>query len=273
MDEEECDSLIVQDLLEELNTSLGYDFREYTRPSILRRIRSVYAKLGCSSIEELLSLVRSDRSHMRTLISGLTVNVTEMFRDPTVYAAIRREVIPVLRTYPSIRIWHAGCATGEEVYSMAILLHEEGLYEKCFLYGTDISHDAIEKAKQGIYSAEQIQAYTSNYQRAGGLESFSAYYTAKYDSVRINESLRKNILFAQHSLVADELFSEVHMIFCRNVLIYFSRKLQDRALGLFHRGLVHRGYLCLGTKETTEFSQYERAFEAVLKSERIFRKC
>lgn len=266
------DEAEIESLLEGIFSQYGYDFRGYSRTSLKRRISHALIRSGCRSIPEMEDRLLRDPVFFRELVSNLTVNVTEMFRDPQVYLTIRKEVIPVLRTYPSIRIWHAGCSTGEEVYSMAILLQEEGLYDRTLLYATDISQRALITAKEGIYQASQIQSYTSNYQHAGGIESFSDYYTAKYGSVKMNSSLQRNIVFSPHNLATDEVFSEFHMVFCRNVLIYFDRKLQRRAIHLFHRSMVRRGYLCLGTKETVELSGMEGCFEAVRKEQKLYRK-
>jgi chemotaxis protein methyltransferase CheR len=262
----------IESLLDELRSRYGYDFSAYSAASLKRRIHSAVSRAGCQTIGDLAGRVRNDPSFYKQVISDLTVNVTEMFRDPEVFLAIRRHVVPILRTYPSIRIWHAGCATGEEVYSMAILLKEEGLLERSFLYATDLSPRAIEAAKAGIYTASHIQAYTANYHRSGGVESFSDYYSADQSGVRIHAELKENILFSQHNLVTDDVFSEVHMILCRNVLIYFSPELQGRALGLVRRGLVRRGILVLGTKESMEFTDAKDSFEILHKDERIYRK-
>lgn len=269
---DQVEDIEIQLLLEGLYLRYGYDFRGYSPESMKRRVLAALARSNCKTISQMLDQSLHDPVFYKTLVSDLTVNVTEMFRDPEVYRCLREHVVPVLRTYPSIRIWHAGCATGEEVYSMAILLYEEGLYDKTLFYATDISLRALEVAKQGIYPADQIQNYTANYQKAGGVESFSSYYTADQGGVRINPSLQKNILFSPHNLATDDIFSEVHMVFCRNVLIYFNRDLQQRVLDLLYRSLVRRGYLCLGSKETVEFSGMSRSFEVIGKEEKIYKK-
>lgn len=258
-------------LLESLSLRYGYDFRGYTKSSMERRMQSLLARSGLRTIAQLHERAVADAAFGREFLSELTVNVTEMFRDPEVYRAIRREVVPVLKTYPSVRIWHAGCSTGEEVYSMAILLKEEGLLHRSFLYGTDISPRAIEKAKTGVYPSEGMQQYESNYRNAGGTGNLGDHFESREGLAAIDPALKDRILFAPHNLVTDEAFSEVHMAFCRNVLIYFTRPLQDRAIRLFQRSLVRRGFLCLGTKESLEFMPMEKEFEAIAKREKIYR--
>ncbi|MGZ3690625.1 MAG: CheR family methyltransferase [Pseudobdellovibrio sp.] len=272
MDSSSLEDAEVKNFLESIFNQYGYDFREYSPASMLRRIGNAQSVLGFKSIAELQEHVLKDPEIFNKFLTQLTVNVTEMFRDPHVFARIRELVIPVLRTYPSIRIWHAGCSTGEEVYSMAILLKEAGLYEKSFLYATDINSSVLDKAKAAIYPAEQIQLSTANYQKAGGVESFANYYTVKNDYLTIDESLKKNILFSPHNLAVDQVFSEVHVVFCRNVLIYFSKALQDRVLSLCHESLIHHGFLILGTKETTEFTSIDGGFEKIDRQMRIYRK-
>jgi chemotaxis protein methyltransferase CheR len=195
-----------------------------------------------------------------------------MFRDPAYFLALRRHVVPVLRTYPSLKVWVAGCSTGEEPYSLAILLHEEGLLDRTILYATDINHASLEKARHGIFPLEPMQAFTRNYQRAGGLRSFSDYYSAAYGGALFDRRLRDSITFADHSLATDSVFSETQLVSCRNVLIYFNRTLQDRALGLFHESLSRRGFLGLGSKETLDFSAYAERFEPVSRPDRLYRK-
>jgi chemotaxis protein methyltransferase CheR len=270
--QEFIEDIEIELLLDGIFRRYGHDFRGYARESIKRRVQVALTKSGCKNISQMLERTLRDPDYFRTLVSDLTVNVTEMFRDPEVYLMIRKQIVPILKTYPSIKIWHAGCATGEEVYSMAILLQEEGLYDKSLLYATDISPRALEKAKAGIYAADQLQLSTSNYQKSGGIEPFTNYYTAKYGSVKMNGSLQKNIVFAQHNLVTDDVFSEFQLILCRNVLIYFERPLQSRVLDLFYRSLSRRGFLCLGTKETVEYSSMEKCFETLHKQYKLHRK-
>ena len=250
----------------------GHDFRDYAQASLKRRVLQAQQRMGAPSISALQERVLHDADQFAQLLQYLTVPVSEMFRDPSYFLAMRRHVIPVLGTYPSLKIWVAGCSTGEEPYSLAILLHEEGLLERCILYATDINHASLEHARQGIFSLERMQAFTRNYQRAGGTRSFSDYYTAAYGGVLLDRSLRDSITFADHSLATDSVFSETHLVSCRNVLIYFNRGLQDRALGLFHESLSRRGFLGLGSKETLDFSAYADRFEPVSRPDRIYRR-
>jgi chemotaxis protein methyltransferase CheR len=229
-------------------------------------------QFDCNTISALQERVLHDPTAFMQLLQYLTIPVSEMFRDPEHFLALRQEVVPILRTYPSLKIWIAGCSTGEEVYSMAILLREEGLLDRTIIYATDINPRSLEKAKQGIFSLENIRGYTQNYLKAGGQREFSEYYTAAYDYAIFDKSLRENVTFADHSLATDSVFSETHLISCRNVLIYFNKSLQNRAFGLFHDSLCHRGFLMLGSKETLDFSDYSKQFTPVLKQERIYRK-
>ncbi len=250
----------------------GHDFRDYAQASLKRRVLQAQQRMGAASISALQERVLHDPDQFAQLLQYLTVPVSEMFRDPAYFLALRRHVVPVLRTYPSLKIWVAGCSTGEEPYSLAILLHEEGLLDRSILYATDINHASLEKAKQGIFPLEHMQAFTRNYQRAGGTASFSDYYTAAYGGALFDKRLRDSITFADHSLATDSVFSETHLVSCRNVLIYFNRKLQDRALGLFHDSLSRRGFLGLGAKETLDFSAYAERFEVVSRPDRIYRR-
>lgn len=259
-------------LLEAIYQMYGYDFRFYSRASIRRRIMHHLTMSGFDSIMEMTDKVLRDRSFFTTLFNELTVNVTEMYRDPDFYQSFREEVIPVLKTFPFIKIWHAGCSTGEEIYSMAILLEEEGLYDRAMIYATDIDKKVLASAKKGIYSIKAVKQYGDNYRRAGGKHSLSDYFTARYDSVIMEQRLKRNIVFADHDLATDQVFGEMHVILCRNVLIYFNRALQERVIKLFSDSLDMGGYLCLGTKESLRFSGQEESFDVINKSLRVFRK-
>jgi chemotaxis protein methyltransferase CheR len=259
-------------LLEAIYQLYGYDFRSYSPASMRRRIMHRLTMSGFSTVLEMTDRVLRDRQFFVTLLNDLTVNVTEMFRDPEFYKAFREEVVPVLKTFPFIKIWHAGCSTGEEIYSMAILLEEEGLYERAMLYATDIDKNVLAAAKKGIYPIHAFKQYTDNYRRAGGRQSLSDYATARYDSVIMEQRLKRNIVFADHDLATDQVFGEMHVILCRNVLIYFDRPLQQRVFKLFGDSLDMGGFLCLGTKESLRFSGNEESFDVVNRSLRIFRK-
>jgi chemotaxis protein methyltransferase CheR len=213
-----------------------------------------------------------DESFFQVFVREFSITVTDMFRDPHVYLSLRKNVIPLLKTYPFVKIWHAGCATGEEAYSLAIVLKEEGLYDRATLFATDFNDTALDKAKKGIYALDNARKFTANYQAAGGKTSFSEYYNARYEAMAINQSLRKNITFANHNLVTDAVFGEMQLILCRNVLIYFEKELQDRVLHLFSDSLTHGGILCLGTKESLRFSSVGKCFQAVDEDAKIYRK-
>ncbi|KAF1049471.1 CheR family methyltransferase [Xylophilus sp.] len=259
-------------LIDALYLRYSYDFRNYSPASLRRRVKVALNHFGCDTISALQARVLHDPAAFAQLLQVLTIPVSGMFRDPEYFLALRRQVMPVLRTYPSIKVWIAGCSTGEEVWSMAILLREEGLLDRTIIYATDINPVSLDRARQGIFPLAQLQAYTANYQAAGGMKAFSDYYTAAYDGALFDRSLRENITFADHSLSTDSVFAETHLVSCRNVLIYFNRELQDRAFGLFHDSLCHRGFLGLGTKETVDFSQWASKFERLAHRERIFRK-
>ena len=259
-------------LLEAIYLKYGYDFRNYAKASVKRRLLRRLSLDGITSLSEMQHKILYDREFFETLLLDLSINVTEMFRDPAFYQALRKVVMPILKTYPFVKIWHAGCATGEEVYSMAILLKEEGLYDRTQIYATDFNEVVLQKAKEGIYPIDRIQDYTYNYQKAGGMESFADYYTAKYESAIINNALKKNVVFADHNLTTDRVFGEMNLIMCRNVLIYFNAELQNRVFGLFYDSLCSNGFLCLGSKESLKFSKYADEFEVVANIEKIYRK-
>ena len=259
-------------LIEAIYLKYSYDFRDYSGASIKRRVIHALSQFECNTISALQEKVLHDPGAFMQLLQLLTIPVSEMFRDPSHFLALRQEVVPLLKTWPSIKVWIAGCSTGEEVYSMAILLREEGLLDRTILYATDINPRSLDKARQGIFSMANVRAYTHNYQQAGGQRSFADYYTAAYDYAIFDKSLCDNVTFADHSLATDSVFSETQLISCRNVLIYFNKNLQDRAFGLFHESLCHRGFLALGSKETLDFSAYGNQFEPLVKHERIYRK-
>jgi chemotaxis protein methyltransferase CheR len=259
-------------LLEAIYRKYGYDFREYSQAHIRRRIMNRMSISRFEDVSQMQSKVLNDETFASELLQDLSITVTEMFRDPVFYRSLRENVIPVLKTYPFIKIWHAGCATGEEAYSMAILLQEEGLYDRTTIYATDFNQMALNRAKDGIFSNKMIKEYTANYQLAGGKESFSSYYTSNYDNVIMNQSLKKNIVWANHNLVTDSVFAEVNLILCRNVLIYFDKNLQNKVQTLFYNSLINGGLLCLGSKESLRFSDlYEQYIELDTK-QRIFKK-
>lgn len=259
-------------LMEAIYLKYSYDFRDYTGASQKRRVAHALSQLGLPNIAALQDRVLHDPAVFAQLLQFLTIPVSEMFRDPPYFLALRQQVVPVLHTYPSVKIWVAGCSTGEEAWSMAILLREEGLLKRTQIYATDINPASIEKARQGIFPLEVVKGYTANYQRAGGSSAFSDYYTAAYGAAKFDPSLCADVIFADHSLATDSVFAETQLVSCRNVLIYFNRNLQDRALGLFHESLCHRGFLGLGSKESIDFSAYATRFDTLAKAERIFRK-
>ena len=259
-------------LLEGIYQRYGFDFRSYAYSSLRRRLwKRAYGE-GVDSISALQARVLLHPEAMERLVLDLSVTVTSMFRDPAFYAAFRKKVVPLLRTYPFVRIWHAGCSTGEEVYSMAILLQEEGLYDRVRVYATDINDVVLQKAKTGIFPLDKMQEYTSNYLRAGGTRAFSDYYTAAYGGALFSPSLRENVVFAQHNLSTDESFAEFNVILCRNVMIYFDRTLQARVFRLFSESLPIFGMLVLGSKESLRFSGVEDRYETLDPREKIYRR-
>ncbi|MEO8578801.1 MAG: protein-glutamate O-methyltransferase CheR [Gemmatimonadales bacterium] len=259
-------------LLEGVFRHYGFDFRAYAYASIRRRLWKRIEEEGLSSISALQERVLHEPAIMEKLLLDLSINVTAMFRDPGFYVNFREHVVPLLRTYPFIRIWHAGCSTGEEVYSMAMLLREEGLYDRSRIYATDINEVVLQRAKAGIFPLERMQEYTDNYIRAGGKKSFSEYYTARYGGALFDTSLTKNVVFSQHNLVTDRSFSEFNVILCRNVLIYFDKTLQSKVHKLFYDSLAMFGVLVLGSKETLRFMAHEECYQQIAAPEKIFRK-
>lgn len=259
-------------LLEGIYLKYGYDFRNYSKAHLKRRIMHRLSISKVASITELLYKALYEKDFIKILLSDFSINVTEMFRDPEFYFAFRKNVVPVLKTYPFIRIWHAGCSTGEEVYSMAILLKEEGLYDRVQIYATDFNNAVLQKAKEGIYPAENLKDYEFNYSHAGGKASLSDYYVSKYDSIIFKDSLKEKITFAEHNLVTDGSFGEMHVVICRNVMIYFNKELQNRVFNLFSNTLCSGCFLCLGSKESIKFSSEAESFEEFLVNEKIYRK-
>lgn len=259
-------------LLEDFYHKYGYDFRQYSGAHVKRRILNRLALSGLNSIAELREKVLQDRRSAALFLQDLSITVTEMFRDADFYRAVREKVIPLLKTYSFVKIWHAGCSTGQEVYSMAILLWEEGLYDRTTIYATDFNQYALDQAQDGIFTAEQLKEYTGNYQRAGGKEAFSEYYISDYNMGVMAPFLKKNVVWANHNLVTDNVFAEVHMVVCRNVLIYFNTDLQNRVQKLFCNSLVNGGILCLGTKESLRFSAITDEYLELDRSQKIFKK-
>lgn len=259
-------------LLEAIYRKYGYDFRNYAFAHTKRRLEHRRALEGLSSYAQMMHHIIYDESFFETVLLDLSINVTEMFRDPWFYKKVRQSVVPHLQTYPFIKVWHAGCSAGQEVYSMGILLEEEGMGDRVQIYATDFNEVVLQKAKDGIYPVELIREYTSNYQKAGGTQSFSDYYTADYSSVVMKRSLRDQMLFSSHNLVTDGVFGEMNVIFCRNVLIYFNRELQNKVFKLFYDSLCPGGFLCLGSKETLMFSEIADKFEVIADREKIYRK-
>ncbi len=265
-------NLEIKLLLDAIFHKYGYDFRNYGKAHIKRRILHRLRNSDLKNISEMQHKVLYDPDFLKIMLEDLSITVTEMFRDPTFYKKLRSDIFPILKTYPYFKIWHAGCATGQEVYSMAIILKEENLLDRVQIYATDFNHLAIQKAKEGIYPIDKIKEYTYNYQKAGGKNSFSDYYTAKYESVILDKSIKQNIVFAEHNLVTDSVFAEVNLIVCRNVLIYFNKTLQDRVLNLLEESLIPGGYLCLGSKENFRFSESYKHFKSIDEKEKIYQK-
>lgn len=259
-------------LLNDLLEQYGYDFTDYSFASVKRRLQRVYSADRFPSFAEFRYKVKSDPVYLTYLMEQITVNVTEMFRDPAFFHALRKYVLPVLATYPFIRIWHAGCSTGEEVYSMAILLDEMNLLQKSVIYATDINESVLEKARKGIFPLVHMQQYSQNYLQSGGQQEFSRYYAANYEYAKFSEKLNEKIIFAAHNLVTDRSFNEFQLIICRNVLIYFNKELQDRVLQLFSDSLEQLGFLALGTKETLRFTTAAHLFKPIGQKEKIWRK-
>lgn len=258
--------------LEALYLRYDYDFRHYSHASLKRRVGAAMLRFDCRSVTQLQERVIHDAACFPVLLDFLTVQVSEMFRDPGYFLALRRKVVPLLRTYPSLKIWVAGCSAGEEAYSLAILLREEGLLERSLIYATDINPAALKRAESGVFDIERLALFTQNHRESGAMASLSDYYTAAYGGALFDPALRERMVFSDHSLATDAVFAEVQLVSCRNVLIYFDRVLQDRALGLFHEALSLKGFLGIGAKETVRFSSHAARFQELAASERIYRK-
>ena len=272
MGEREIKELEIELLLQSLKERHGYDFSSYARASLERRIETFRQKNEFEHISAMIPKLLRDPAFFKQLVYGISVPVTEIFRNPLVFKFIREQVFPVLKTYPHIKIWNAGCATGQEVYSIAIMLKEEGLYDRTQIYATDFNDQALEKAKEGIYSVESIREHAQNYVKAGGSGALSDYYHAKYNRIIFDKELRKNVVFSNHNLTSDSPFGEMHLILCRNVMIYFGKELQDQVLDLFLSSLTYGGFLCLGAHESVQFSPANRFLSAMDDKLKVFKK-
>lgn len=259
-------------LTEAIYAKYQYDFRHYATASLKRRLRQAISHFGVHTLSGLQERVLREPAVFHGLLSYLTVQVSEMFRDPGFYRALREQVVPVLKTYPSVKVWIPGCSTGEEVYSLAIVFREEGLLDRLLIYATDINPAALEAAQKGIYPGNRVAAFSQAYLAAGGKGSLSDHYTAAYGSAKFDRSLTREVVFSDHSLATDNVFAEVEFVSCRNVLIYFDRELQDRAVGLFRDSLARKGFLALGSKESLMFTTHSEAFTELVREHRIFQK-
>ena len=269
---DDVDSIEIDLFLEGVYRHYGYDFRGYARASLRRRLANVMQAEGAATLSALQDRVLHDRSAWDRCLQGISVNVSAMFRDPGFFLAFRQIVVPMLRTYPFVRIWQAGASLGEEAYSLAIILQEEGLAERALIYSTDINEAALRQARDGIYRAELMQRYTQNYVQAGGKRSFSEYYTARYEFAILRPALRENIVFSQHNLVSDGPFNEFNVVLCRNVMIYFTRPLQDKALSLLHNSLAMFGILGVGAGESLRLTRFEELYEGIAPGQRLYKK-
>lgn len=262
----------LQLLLQAVYLKYHYDFRGYAEASMRRRLRTALGHFRVSTLSQLQDLVIHDETMFPALLDFMTVPVSEMFRDPSYFRSLRERAVPLLRTYPSFKIWVAGCSTGEEAYSLAILLLEEGLLDRALIYATDINPATLQKAESGVYEIDRLAGFTENHRESGGRTPLHDYYTTGYGRAIFDKSLREHMVFSDHSLATDSVFAEVHLVSCRNVLIYFNRELQDRAVGLFREALVRRGFLGLGAKESLRFTSHAGAFEEVVRADRLYQK-
>jgi chemotaxis protein methyltransferase CheR len=270
--EPELEQLEIELLLEAVHRRYGFDFRHYAQASLKRRLQRRLEAEGLETLSQLQDRLLHEPGCMERLLLDLSINVTAMFRDPSFYVAFREKVAPALHTYPFTRIWCAGCSTGEEVYSLAILLQEEGLYERARIYATDINENVVATAREGVFPLDRMKQYTQNYLRAGGLHDFSQYYVAAYDGARFSRSLTENVVFAQHNLAMDRTFNDFNVIVCRNVMIYFDKDLQNRVHRLFYESLPMFGVLALGHKESINFTPHADRYEPLDPNERIYRR-
>ena len=259
-------------LIDAIFLKYHYDFRGYAEASLKRRVRAAMTRLACGSVSQLQDRVLHDPAAFADVLDVLTVPVSEMFRDPGYFRAIRERVVPILRTYPSLKVWIAGCSSGEEAYSFAILLEEEGLLERAIIYATDINPRILQLAEEGVYDIDRLAGFSESHRKSGGRSSLSDYYTARYGRAVVDKRLKRHIVFSDHSLATDSVFAEVQLVSCRNVLIYFKPELQDRAVGLFHDALCRRGFLGIGAKETLRWSAHADGFEELVRDDRIFQK-
>jgi chemotaxis protein methyltransferase CheR len=269
---EKIEDIEIRLLLEALYLKYHYDFRNYSLASVKRRLRQAREHFGFATFSALQENLLHDPAMLPRLLGYLTVQVSEMFRDPSYFRAIREKVVPHLRTYPSLKVWVAGCSTGEELYSLVILFREEGLEQRTLFYATDINQNALAAAESGIFGLDRMKLFTENHRKAGGKSSLSDYYSAAYDRASFDKSLREHVVFSDHSLVTDAVFAEMHLISCRNVLIYFDRPLQDRTIGLFKDSLARKGFLGLGSKESLRFSDHAGAFADFVPDEKIYQR-
>lgn len=269
---EHTNNIEVELLLEAIFKKYGYDFRNYAQASLKRRIQGFLTKANVNYISELIPKILYQPKIFQLLLNEFSIQVTDMFRDANLFKELRIKVLPYLKTYPYFKIWHAGCSTGEEVYSLAIMLKEEGIYDRATIFATDFNDNAVQKASDGIYPLENIKKYSENYIAAGCTKSFSDYYHAGYESAIISPSLKEKITFANHNLVTDGSFGEMNLVICRNVLIYFDKELQNKVLDLFKQSLLHKGFLVLGSKETIAFSNSSKDFDVITEKEKIYQK-
>lgn len=272
MEQDEIETLELKLLLDCIYQRYGYDFRQYAKASLTRRLRFFQSQKQVPNLSQMIPRVLHEPGFFAELLSSLSVGVTEMFRDPPIYTQLQRLVLPVLQSYPMVKVWHAGCSSGEEVYSMAIMLKQNALYDRSLIYGTDINTKALKVAKAGIYPDKQIELANQNYRQTGLVQPLTDFYQANHQTAKLYEPLKDNILFTYHNLVTDNVFGEMNLIMCRNVLIYFNLSLQNRVLSLFCDSLCHGGFLCLGSKESLELTDFKDRFEVVAKKERIYKK-